>query len=96
MNYIDFKNNKYSNITILSLTGSGVTVNNDRTLAAIGDLVGNAFIFSTEKNSSMKPLYQTFTMAPTRSMAWSPKGDHVLIGTMEGDIMRWNYLNKDD
>lgn len=52
-------------------------------------MLGNVCIFTTDKSHETKSSYSTNVTFPVRSLIWGPSDEYVLVGTMDGALVRY-------
>ncbi|EGR31109.1 hypothetical protein IMG5_117520 [Ichthyophthirius multifiliis] len=78
----------------IKITCSGLAVKPDSCLIAVGDMVGNIIVYQNQNNNPSNEKYAQFFIAKAvRSLEWHPRNDELFIGTMQGQIYKWNYEN---
>ncbi|EGC37763.1 hypothetical protein DICPUDRAFT_97144 [Dictyostelium purpureum] len=86
--------NDIENYTLLyhQITCCGIDSNEDGSLVACGDFLGNIMIWESNESHPDKPLKEYCFGIPIRSLSWGGGDESILIGLMDGSLMHWNLL----
>ncbi|GAM21400.1 hypothetical protein SAMD00019534_045750 [Acytostelium subglobosum LB1] len=79
------------------LTCCGLDFNDDGTMLACGDFMGNLMIWSmSDDHIGELPYWKEILGVPVRSLAWTgcPSGSFIMAGLMDGSLMRFDIETK--
>lgn len=89
LHYYDAGTKKTYSEQLFDITNCGLALSSDSTKVVVGDFVGNVYIFSMETGLE---IVRTFIGPPIRAIAWAEDVDKIVIGTTDGMLSIWNYL----
>ncbi|KAL4479808.1 hypothetical protein ABPG73_018029 [Tetrahymena malaccensis] len=78
-------------ISGMNITCCGLATNPTEQMVAVGDFLGNVYIYPAEMCVDNDAIFQTSVLSGIRSLDWDDSGMFIAIGTMEGSIYRWYF-----
>lgn len=79
----------------MEMTSCGVDTNSDASLVAVGDFMGNCYLFKNDRESlDRNAFWKNYSIGlPVRSLTMVENANLVIIGTTNGQIIAWNFTN---